>query len=144
VPVDILVLGTPDRLQIVLSSIYFAPNTPDYRYTISPEQAAKNLDTLDRLAETLKRYPNYNIALEGHAVSVLWDKGQRAVTEHIEVLIPLSQARADAIRTALIERGIDGARMSARGFGGSRPVVPHGDLENRWKNRRVEFILTER
>jgi outer membrane protein OmpA-like peptidoglycan-associated protein len=31
--------------------------------------------------------------------------------------------------------------MSTVGLGGTQPVVPHGDLENRWKNRRVEFIL---
>jgi flagellar motor protein MotB len=27
------------------------------------------------------------------------------------------------------------------GVGGKDPLVPHSDLENRWKNRRVEFIL---
>jgi flagellar motor protein MotB len=31
--------------------------------------------------------------------------------------------------------------MSVAGLGGSQPVVPHGDMVNRWKNRRVEFIL---
>ncbi len=50
-------------------------------------------------------------------------------------------ARADAIRDALVERGIEARRMTTVGIGGSQPVVPHGDLDNRWKNRRVEFIL---
>jgi chemotaxis protein MotB len=31
--------------------------------------------------------------------------------------------------------------MTTVGHGGSRPVVPHWDLEERWKNRRVEFVL---
>jgi flagellar motor protein MotB len=34
--------------------------------------------------------------------------------------------------------------MNVAGYGGTRPVVPHGDLQNRWKNRRVEFILERR
>lgn len=30
------------------------------------------------------------------------------------------------------------------GYGGNRPIVPHSDLDNRWKNRRVEFILIKK
>ncbi|MDA3811775.1 MAG: hypothetical protein PF518_15760 [Spirochaetaceae bacterium] len=55
--------------------------------------------------------------------------------------MPLSSLRAESIRDALILRGIDGARMSTTGRGGYDPLVPHSDLINRWKNRRVEFIL---
>ena len=55
--------------------------------------------------------------------------------------MPLSRARAQVLRDALIERGVDPARMTTVGHGGSRPVVPHWDLEERWKNRRVEFVL---
>ena len=45
------------------------------------------------------------------------------------------------MRAALIERGIDGGRMTTTGLGGAEPLVPHGDERNRWKNRRVEFWL---
>jgi outer membrane protein OmpA-like peptidoglycan-associated protein/flagellar hook assembly protein FlgD len=142
---DILVIQEEgERLRIVLSNIVFAPFTADYRYTLPAETARVNLDTLDRLAETLKRFPEYTIALEGHAVSVYWNQPERARREHLEVLVPLSMSRAEAIRDALVERGIQRSRMTTRGYGGSRPVVPHSDLENRWKSRRVEFILNRR
>ena len=140
----ILVIQEGDRLRIVLSNIVFAPFTADYRYNIPADKAGENMETLDRLAETLKRYTQYSIALEGHAVSVYWNEPNRARKEHEEVLMPLSVARAEAIRDALVERGIERSRMTTRGFGGSRPVVPHSDLENRWKSRRVEFILSRR
>jgi outer membrane protein OmpA-like peptidoglycan-associated protein len=45
------------------------------------------------------------------------------------------------VKAALVERGMSDDRISTLGRGGRDPVVPHTDLENRWKNRRVEFIL---
>jgi outer membrane protein OmpA-like peptidoglycan-associated protein len=42
---------------------------------------------------------------------------------------------------ALVERGIEKNRLEAKGLGGREPLVPHTDEANRWKNRRVEFIL---
>jgi outer membrane protein OmpA-like peptidoglycan-associated protein/flagellar hook assembly protein FlgD len=142
VPVDILVIRDGNRLKISISSIYFKPNTPDY-INVESETAKRNLATLDRLAEILRKYSDYRIRLEGHGVRVYWDQRQRWQTEETEVLVPLSRARAEAIRAALSSRGIKPERMSIEGFGGYRPVVPHGDLDNRWKNRRVEFILVK-
>ncbi len=56
IPVDILVIREGDRLKIQISSINFAPNSADFM-TFDPEQAAKNVRTLDRLAEILKNIP---------------------------------------------------------------------------------------
>jgi outer membrane protein OmpA-like peptidoglycan-associated protein/flagellar hook assembly protein FlgD len=140
IPIDILVIREGDRLRIVISSIYFKPFTADYR-DIAAEDAARNLRTLDRLAEILKKYNQYQIRLEGHAVRVYWNDSTRLEREEREVLLPLSTERAAVIRQALIERGIAATRMTTEGFGGTRPVVPHSDTENRWKNRRVEFLL---
>jgi len=140
IPIDILVLKDGDRLKISISSIYFKPNTADY-LDVDPELRQKNLETLDRLAVILARYGQYKIQLEGHAVRVFWNDPARWQTEERETLLPLSQERAERIQAALTQRGIPGTRMTSTGAGGYRPVVPHGDLVNRWKNRRVEFIL---
>ena len=140
IPIDILVLREENKLKISISTIFFKPNTADY-LSLAPEMAEKNLATLDRLAEILKRYGDYNIRLEGHAVRVFWDRADKWLNEENEELLPLSKERADAIRNALIQRGIEGARMTTNGLGGYAPVVPHSDMVNRWKNRRVEFIL---
>jgi outer membrane protein OmpA-like peptidoglycan-associated protein len=99
------------------------------------------LKTLDRLTEILNKYGQYNIQLEGHAVRLLWKDEKKWKTEENDVLLPLSRERAESIKSALIQRGIKVERMSSMGYGGYRPVVPHSDEQNRWKNRRVEFIL---
>jgi len=140
IAVDVLVIREGDRLKIRISSINFAPNSADYQ-GFDAAAAAKNRRTIDRLAEILRKYGEHQIRIEGHAASEWWDKPVEAAREQREELIPLSQARADAIRSALVQRGIEPRRMTTVGLGGAQPVVPHGDLDNRWKNRRVEFIL---
>ena len=141
VPIDVLVLREGDRLRIRISSITFAPDTADYQRLGDPERERRNEQTLDRLAQILHRYDSYNILLEGHAVSVYWRDAERARREQEQTLLPLSAARAEAVRNALIQRGIAPSRMTTVGLGGSQPLVPHGDMRNRWKNRRVEFLL---
>lgn len=143
VPIDILVMRVGDRLQIVISSIYFKPFTADY-LDVPADTRRANLATLNRLAQILTRYPNHTIELEGHAVRLLWNRPTSVwENEENQTLLPLSTARARAIRDALIQRGIPAARMTTIGKGGYSPVVPHGDELNRWKNRRVEFYLSE-
>lgn len=145
IPVDVLVMRDGDKLKIIISSIYFKPYTADYtdKSAIDPERVEKNLKTLDRLAEILKKYQGYKIQLEGHAVMIYWDQPAKAKTEQEDVLLPLSQERARVIKDALVKRGVRADRMTTTGFGGLYPVVPHGDLDNRWKSRRVEFILVK-
>ncbi len=142
IPVDILVFRDGDQLKIRISSISFAPNSADF-LLFDADKAERNMKTLRRLAEILQKYSTYQIRIEGHAVSVYWDNPARAKKEQTEELIPLSTARAEAVKAALVDLGIAERRMTAVGVGGSQPVVPHGDLENRWKNRRVEFILVK-
>jgi flagellar hook assembly protein FlgD len=145
IPVDILVMRDGDKLKIIISSIYFKPYTADYTdmHSIDPQRVDRNLKTLDRLAEILKKYQGYKIRIEGHAVMIYWDQPSRARLEQEQVLLPLSLSRAEVIKDALVQRGVRAERMSTTGFGGLLPVVPHGDLDNRWKNRRVEFILVK-
>jgi len=97
-------------------------------------------ETLDQIADLLQEYPNQSIRVEGHAVHI-YQEGDRAQREQEEVLLPLSEERAQAVVDALVERGIDEGRLSAAGRGGSEPLVPHDNREERWKNRRVEFEL---
>lgn len=54
----------------------------------------------------------------------------------------LSQERADFVRKYLVENAsIDGAKISATGFGSAKPVVPNTTKENKAQNRRVEIVL---
>ncbi|MFP4485153.1 MAG: FlgD immunoglobulin-like domain containing protein, partial [Spirochaetaceae bacterium] len=140
IPIDILVMKEDDRYRIRVPSIRFAPYTSDL-FDVEQNLLDENLETLRRLAEILERYPDREITIEGHAVHIYWEPGSRRDREQEEVLVPLSRNRAQEVKEALIILGIERDRMDVVGFGGARPIVPHNDEENRWKNRRVEFIL---
>ena len=140
IPVDILVIRDGNNLKVRIASITFQANTADFT-NVEPDKAAKNLTTIGRLAEIFKKYSQYKITIQGHANLVNFDNPARAKKEQEEELIPLSKARAEAIKKALIGQGIDASRISTIGIGAAEPVVPFSDLDNRWKNRRVEFIL---
>ena len=140
IPVDVLVIREGNRLKIIISSIIFAPDTADFE---NVEEVVKNLKTVERLAEIFKKYSDYRILIEGHAVMVYWDDPARGRKEQTEELIPLSKARAESVKLALVRLGVEANRITTEGIGGAKPIVPFSDLENRWKNRRVEFILVK-
>lgn len=137
VPIDVLVIRDGDQLRIRISSITFGPNSPNFT-GLNDEQAQQNRETLDRLAEILQRYDQYRIRVEGHANNVT---GTQA--EEQQTLLPLSRARAETVKEALVERGIQASRMETTGKGGTEPVVPRSNRDEWWKNRRVEFILID-
>jgi flagellar hook assembly protein FlgD/outer membrane protein OmpA-like peptidoglycan-associated protein len=140
IPIDILVIRDGDKLRVRISSITFQANTADYA-NVEADKASKNQSTLQRLAEIFKKYSKYKIQIEGHANLVNFDNPAKAKIEQEQELLPLSKKRADSIRDALIALGIEGGRITTVGIGAAAPVVPFSDLDNRWKNRRVEFIL---
>jgi outer membrane protein OmpA-like peptidoglycan-associated protein len=140
IPVDILVIKDGDKYKVRIASITFQANTPDY-VNVEPDKALRNAKTIARLAEIFKKYAAYKIQVEGHANLINFDNPAKAKIEQEQELLPLSKKRADAIREALIAQGIEAGRISTTGIGAAEPVVPFSDLDNRWKNRRVEFVL---
>ena len=142
IPVDVFIVEEDGKKKIQISSIIFPPDSPDHT-AVDKQQRQKNNQVLDRLAEILKKYDQYQIRIEGHAVVEFWKWEGAAEWEQYNELLPLSENRAKSVRDALVERRISENRLSVKGYGGDNPVVPHSDIENRWKNRRVEFILTE-
>ncbi|SIQ06723.1 Ig-like domain (group 3) [Alkalispirochaeta americana] len=136
IPVDILVVRDGDRLLIQIANITFEPNSPRLQINPATDTGAKNIEVLDRLVEIFDRYQTYRIQVEGHAVNITGTE-----REERETLTPLSRSRAASVRDALVSRGMDTDRITIVGRGGTEPVVPHSDLENRWQNRRVDFVL---
>lgn len=55
----------------------------------------------------------------------------------------LSQARAEAVRTYLTNKGVDGARLVAAGFGEEKPVSDNDTKDGKAANRRVEFNVIQ-
>ena len=140
VPVGILVEKTATGYRIPESGIYFKPFTANYK-DVFPRLARQNIARLDALAAKLKKFPGYRIMMIGHAVMMNWSNPAKGQGEQRVVLIPLSKARAEAVRRALVERGLDASRFTTEGVGASDQVVPDSDLKGRWQNSRVDLFL---
>ncbi len=87
---------------------------------------------LDDLAEILQKYPQMKIELGGHTDNV----GDPAVNK------TLSQQRADIVKTYLTGKGIAAARLTAVGYGSTKPADTNDTDAGRQKNRRTEFRIT--
>ena len=85
--------------------------------------------TLDRLAEIASGCPGFRIEIVGHTDAIGPADANR----------DLSEARAEVVASYLAGAGVEAARMTAIGYGETRPVVPNTSAANRAKNRRIEF-----
>ena len=88
---------------------------------------------LDKLAEFLRQYPDRRLLVEGYTDSV----GSASYN------LDLSRRRAQAVQTALTQRGIDISRITAQGYGKDYPVANNATAEGRAMNRRVEVIIAD-
>jgi len=89
------------------------------------------LPTLDRVAEQLEDRPELSVIIQGHTDSL----GSAQINQR------LSQQRAEAVRRALIERGLDAGRVAAEGAGSTQPIADNQTPEGQRRNRRVEIYL---
>ncbi|MFK7930742.1 MAG: OmpA family protein, partial [Myxococcota bacterium] len=88
-------------------------------------------DLLDEVANTLFAHPELvSVEIGGHT------DPQGGIADNMR----LSQARADAVATALSDRGVAPERLNARGYGPTQPQAENDTAEGRAKNRRVEFV----
>ena len=135
IEIDVLVIRDGDKLKIAVPSIIFRKNAADFD-GLEKNVVDRNVKVLTRIAEILNKFPEYKVQVEGHA-----NNTSGTEREEREELIPLSAARADAVRKFLIEKGVSRGRLSSVGIGGTKPIAALFDRDNWWKNRRVEFIL---
>lgn len=137
---DILLIQEGGRARIRVPYIEFNPNTPVLA-SLDKNKMDSNREILQRLAGFFQKYPDYRFRILGHGNLINWQNPARAEAENRTILKPLSLKRAESVRSALEALGINRSRMEVEGKGGDEPLAPFGDLQNNWKNRRVEFIL---
>jgi outer membrane protein OmpA-like peptidoglycan-associated protein len=89
--------------------------------------------TLDRLASFMTEYPQRQVAIEGHTDSRGSDEYNR----------DLSKRRADAVRDALVERGVEAQRIRSLGLGETYPVAGNDTPGGMQQNRRVEIVISD-
>jgi outer membrane protein OmpA-like peptidoglycan-associated protein len=108
-----------------LENVHFDVNKWDIKPQCAPH--------IDNLYNTLVLNPKMKIELAGHTDSD---------GDDMKNLI-LSQNRAEAVMKYLIEKGLDPARVSAKGYGEQVPIVPNTTPENKAKNRRTEVRVLD-
>ena len=150
VKVDVLVIREGDRIKIQVPSIIFRSDAADFKTTEELRQnpdydgKAKGLDqktlennvkVLGRISEILKKFRDYNVTIEGNANNL-----SQTQQEENEVRL-LSEQRAQYVRDWLVKDGVPASNLRAVGNGSKNPATLSTALEDRWKNRRVEFIL---
>ena len=114
---------TQRGLVISLSDILFDVG----KSTLKPGAQA----SIGRIAVVLTQYPQHQILVEGHTDATGSDEFNHQ----------LSHDRASTVRTALIAGGVDASKISAEGFGETRPVATNDTPAGRQQNRRVEIVI---
>lgn len=84
---------------------------------------------LDKVVKVMQDNPEYELDINGHTDNVGDDARN----------LTLSQARANAVKKYLSDKGIQASRMTATGFGETQPVGDNNTPAGRAENRRVEF-----
>lgn len=93
----------------------------------------QSYEGLDVAASLLKRVPTMRGVIEGHTDATGSERYNQA----------LSERRAAAVSAYLIERGVDAARIPAKGMGESQPIADNETAEGRAQNRRVVLRRTD-
>lgn len=109
------------RINYIGSKIFFENN--------SDKLKVASLSLLDELVKIMTKYDGANLTIEGHTDS----NGSDAFNQ------TLSQKRTDSVRTYLISKGVSESRLTAIGYGETKPIADNKTSLGRAKNRRVEL-----
>lgn len=114
----------PTRTKPVFNNVLF-----DFdKAVLKPEGKA----VVDQVVAEMKAHAQDTIVIEGHTCDI----GSDAYNEG------LGQRRADAVKSYMVENGIDAARVSSVSKGETTPAVPNDSDANRKLNRRAQFDIT--
>jgi len=91
------------------------------------------MPTVERLADFMREHKAYQLLVEGHTDS----RGDDAYN------LQLSERRAQAVRAALVARGLESERVRVRALGESFPVASNESADGRQQNRRVEVVFSD-
>jgi len=106
------------------SSVLFALNS----FSLTSDATGN----LNKLVTVLNEYPDTNIEIQGHTDS----SGSEQYNQ------TLSEKRAGAVSTYLLQKNINGNRISTKGYGEMSPKYDNATEVGRAQNRRVEFVIT--
>jgi OOP family OmpA-OmpF porin len=93
----------------------------------------ESFPVLDAVVEVLEKNPDIRLEVQGHTDN----RGSASYNKN------LSDARSASVKQYLVAHGVPPSRLTSRGYGFDRPLVPNDSDQNRALNRRVQFVRTE-
>jgi outer membrane protein OmpA-like peptidoglycan-associated protein len=120
---DLRATKTDRGLMLTLDDTLFDAGRASLNRRANPE--------LDRLAGFLDEHPDRRAEIEGFTDNVGSDAHNQ----------DLSERRAESVKAALVNRGIDPGRIATAGYGKEYPVASNSDSGGRQLNRRVEVVI---
>lgn len=104
----------------------------DYLFTVDSSALLPGArDELERVSQVLNQYPETTIQIAGHTDNT----GSEEYNQR------LSERRANAVKNGLVQMGVDLVRMTAVGYGETRPIASNNTEAGRQMNRRVEIRI---
>jgi len=113
-----------DDLKVQAKSVYFYSGTTTFKLDLGRT-------SLDVIADLIKGSQNTKFSVEGHTDS----DGSDAYNQK------LSEERANVVKKALIQRGVNGDNLEAIGFGETAPIATNKTAKGKAENRRTEVRL---
>ena len=118
--------------KVIEQKITFAAKNIFFKAS-SDQLTASSIAPLDEVVKVLTEHPSLTMNIEGHTDS----------TGGAEMNLKLSTQRAESVKNYLTSKGIDASRLTAIGYGSSKPLQSNATIEGRRSNRRVELKLAQ-
>ncbi len=122
--------GCPEPIITEAAVKSIALNSKDILFNLEETSFKAGVEKrLDAIAVTMNEFPKASFSIEGHTDTTGSEKGNAK----------LSQNRANTVKAYFVGKGVDAARLTAKGFGAEKPSDSNKTRAGRENNRRVEI-----
>lgn len=123
--------GCPEIKQEIIEKVNYAARKILFKNAVADLQT-QSLSVLDEVVKVLNENKHLSLTIEGHTNN----DGNASAN------MKLSKARAERVKAYLISKGIEAKRLTAIGYGPTRPLTKGRTPEEKAQNRRVELKLS--
>lgn len=133
--VELTLNKRPERPKVVVTAKEIKLAETVHFQHDSAEILPDSMGIVEEIADVMAKNPKLALVeIQGHTDNT----GAAPYNER------LSQERAEAVKEALMRLGIEGSRLTAKGYGQDKPLLPNVSDANRARNRRVQLMILKR